>query len=770
MSRSSRSRSVKSWVVGFGQLTLLGFALSSCSRSREEPVGADLVLDLVAEFEQAQVRIPTRTLDLGNPLSWPHLARGWHRDRVPLNKDKTLWGRYSSGDVTEVVFYVGNPGDCQLVFSARQLLGAGSRVDLSINGQPVASQDLSLNLFEYRTPVPGAILNEGLNTLRIENPPASHPRQSSKDVRTVWQSIGFEKPGEPVGDLDTRSPRADFENRLLEIPGGVRIDYFVELPPGSDFLVSRLSEEHGVTLEVEWTLSKDPGDPLRGRLSSRSGGLGLTLTGETPGIGRLSLIARGAETSEHARVVVERPIISIAGSTGDSSGSADSVKDTQEPTELVSTSARTERRPNIVLYMIDTLRADHLGCYGYSRNTSPFIDHFAENAVLFENARAQTSWTRGSVASVLTGLWPQVHGTVGENHVLSPAVTSLAQNLRDTGYKTIAVIANGNVNQSWGFDRGFDEFIYLQYYRPGQLLARSTDVHSAVLQVLDGLDGDTPFFLWVLTIDPHTPYEAPEPFHSRFSDRPRSPGFGSVSHLAELADREDAVSPQIREHLIDLYDAEIAANDDSFGNLMDELEKRNLFDESLFVLVSDHGEEFNEHGGWEHGRTLHAEVLDIPLIIKPPGHKGSVRRSEVTQHVDMAPTILELAGATPLAMTQGRSLVPLFDSDRHLEWAPRALAHLDRHGFVMTSLLDDSWKAIIHRHEDVEAYPRVFRWESDRLEQSDLSLEDPLLDQFLIWKLHQEAMKDRESRFEPGTLNMEDLGKTVEQLRALGYL
>jgi len=726
-------------------------------------------LDLVVEFEHAQVRTPTRTLDLGSSSSWPHLARGWHRDRVPLNPAKTLWGRYTSGDVSEVVFYVAVPGDRELAFAAAHLRHAGARVDLFINDQSVASQILSLSQTEYRAFVPRGILREGLNTLRIDNPPASRPRQGSKDVRTVWQYVLFEIPGELAKDPGFWSPRADSEMHLLEIPAGARIDYFADLPARTDLLVSGLSGMHGATLGIEWTIANAQTASLPDQSSSSAGPL-MSLTGETSETGRLSLIATGEESENRARVVIERPFVGVSEPADDSSDSPDTVNETLMRSEVSSTPTSIERPPNIVLYMIDTLRADHLGCYGYSRNTSPSIDRFAENAILFESAQAQTPWTRASVASVLTGLWPQVHGTVGENHVLSPEVNSLAESLQTVGYRTIAVIANGNVNQSWGFDRGFDRFIYLQNVRPGTLLARSTDVNSTIFEVLDELDGDTPFFIWTLSIDPHTPYEAPEPFHSRLTDRSRTPDIGSVSHLAELANQEEAVPVQTREHLIDLYDAEIAANDHSFGRLMDELVDRGLFDEGLVVLVSDHGEEFNEHGGWEHGRTLHAEVLDIPLIIKPPRHVGAVRRSETAQHVDLAPTILEIAGAHSFSVTQGHSLVPLFDSGRRLEWTSRALAHLDRHGLVMTSLLDDGWKIIIQRHETVDAYPSIFHRESDRQEQFDLSLENPFLDQLLTWRLHQEVMKGSQHRIEPETLEIEELGETKDQLRALGYL
>lgn len=316
------------------------------------------------------------------------------------------------------------------------------------------------------------------------------------------------------------------------------------------------------------------------------------------------------------------------------------------PAEL----APSQKPGLILLYVIDTLRADHLHCYGYPGATSPCLDAFARDAVLFRNARAQASWTKPATATLLTGLDPALHHANDFADLLDPSISTLAERLRGLGYQTRAVVTNPFVSQAFGFDQGFETFHYL----PLGLSAQVTQ------KAVEGL-GSGPQFLYLHTLDPHSPYAPPPEF------RPDSPRRSMEDEdLLELGRQlqqgrlEPARARERIREVMSFYDAEIRSNDRSLGDLLAVLKERGLYDQSLIVVVSDHGEEFYEHGGFGHISSLHRELLHIPLLIKFPGQRwgGTVAEGN-WQQVDVAPTILAELGETQTG--EGRAFHPKLD-------------------------------------------------------------------------------------------------------------
>ncbi len=288
-----------------------------------------------------------------------------------------------------------------------------------------------------------------------------------------------------------------------------------------------------------------------------------------------------------------------------------------------------QRPANVVVYLVDTLRADHVGVYGYSRDTTPRLDAFARDAVVYEDAYSTTSWTRPAVASLLSGRSSAAHAAVSRSSALAPGVPLLGEWLREDGYHTAAVVTNPNVLPVWGFDRGFDDFYDVD---SASRSARADRVNEVVFAHL-GEAPRRPFFLYVHTRDPHGPYEPPPPY-----DRMFAPG-------------GDPPRPS------DAYDGEIRFNDEHFGVLIDRLRELGLYDDTLVVFTSDHGEELGERGRIGHGSSLFQEQLRIPLIVKYPGSAGAgTRVSQVVSLLDIAPTVLAVAGcARPLDL-EGRDL------------------------------------------------------------------------------------------------------------------
>jgi len=331
-------------------------------------------------------------------------------------------------------------------------------------------------------------------------------------------------------------------------------------------------------------------------------------------------------------------------------------------------------RPNVLLYVIDTLRADELGAYARSAHT-PVMDRLASEGLVLEQALAHSSWTRSSMASILTGRLPARHGTEGRDDRLParhgtegrddrlPALATLAELLGAAGYASVFVNANPNAAAFFGFDRGFDRVIELHgRSRPGrvqgdELVARSEEITARALEWL--ASAPRPFLLVALSVDPHYPY------------RRSSPAAGTLS----------------AEGLRRMYRQEIAANDASLGELLRGLGPE--LDDTLVVLTSDHGEEFLEHGSFGHGRSLYEEVLRVPLILRYPRRIPAGRRAApAATHVDLVPTILEVAGVEPPAELDGASL--LGDP----EGARPALASLDLDGVRLRSARLGPWKLI----------------------------------------------------------------------------
>jgi arylsulfatase A-like enzyme len=296
-------------------------------------------------------------------------------------------------------------------------------------------------------------------------------------------------------------------------------------------------------------------------------------------------------------------------------------------------------RPNILLISIDTLRPDHLGCYGYSRPTSPQIDALARSGIVFEQAFTPTTWTLPAHASMLSGVTPYRHGAVVGNSKIASAVPMLAEKLKASGYWTSGLVSGPYVGVRFGFDRGFDAFV-----ERSKNDERELDVYQPlVLNAVDALE--PPFFLFVRYFNVHSPF-SPEPRFNRFL---REAGEALAIETADLrllrqdlAAGRATVSPRERDRLVDLYDGEILTADFYVDELLRRV--RAKFPDTIVILTSDHGEEFLEHGNVLHGFTLFDEVLRVPLIVAGPGVPEGQRSSALVSLVDITPTILDLAG------------------------------------------------------------------------------------------------------------------------------
>jgi arylsulfatase A-like enzyme len=338
------------------------------------------------------------------------------------------------------------------------------------------------------------------------------------------------------------------------------------------------------------------------------------------------------------------------------------------PGRLATPSTASVHSPRlVVLVTIDALRADHLGAYGYPRPTSPHIDAFARESILVEDAIAQAPYTKASIASLMTGLYPTSHktfttaativdtmdGTVdgarGAADVLPESVTTLAESLKARGYATVALTTNPFLIRDFGFAQGFDrfEFIAAEGFAPAE------DVLEQAMSLIDRQA--QPLFLWLHLMEPHSPYSPAARFERELPrlvpPRPIPDDFAIPDYLAPGGSRDARFYET-------MYDREIRNVDAAFGTFVELLREKPVWPDTVLVLTADHGEEFFEHGGLEHNRTLHDELVRVPLILRIPGLEPR-RVFGQAQLVDVMPTLVALAGGYPARAIHGRDLQPM---------------------------------------------------------------------------------------------------------------
>ena len=338
----------------------------------------------------------------------------------------------------------------------------------------------------------------------------------------------------------------------------------------------------------------------------------------------------------------------------------------QSPTpEHISQARQT---PPIILITVDALRADHLKCYGYSKNTSPNIDQFAQDSLLFENCFSHAPETRPSFASILSGFLP--HETkINESVQLPPAVETLAETLQKQGYKTAAVISNYLLLKGEGFEQGFmiydDTMDQRELIRnwPERIAQHTTD---RAVELIEQFHKDR-LFMWIHYQDPHGPYTPPQPFADQFQNPDQKPrnlevntsskgsllafsGCGGIPSYQQLGDHRDFY------YYLSQYDAEIRYQDEHFKRLIDALKQFGLYDSALIIFSADHGEGMGEHNYFfAHGEYLYRNQVHVPLIIKY-GSELTGRRTDFVQHLDILPTILNVLGLKVDPRFRGRDL------------------------------------------------------------------------------------------------------------------
>lgn len=548
------------------------------------------------------------------------------------------WGVWGTDEATQVLFLLDKAGaESTLDFVIRARAADPKRaqdVSLLLNGESFGDFTADADWQDHRLPIPAGRLQPGENVLELRYSYNVAPTEDDHRRRALaFEGLGLV----PTGEDPVWGPgfRVDTDRDALLMAASGTYTVLVEVPENAKALILEPSPtgraeqtlRAGIlTLDgTEEVLFDGPavGEEVRLPLDGHQGRR-VVFFFEAKGGGRLAL--------GQPRLVLGKPA-------------------SNETRETPTQPAQTQEKPNVVILVLDAARADHFSTYGYKRETSPEIDAIAAESLVFEQVIAECSYTMCSMPSLLAGLSFPDHGLVERPLALRDDVVTLAEALKENGYNAFGATANPNSSQITGLDQGFDNM--LQDWNPDPLR-----ITRFALRRLRQGQIEPPLFMMLHFVPPHEPY-APRPRHDIFGD-PNYDGFVTGDRLETQAiyDRLVEVNDEDLAEIVALYDGNLRAGDEAVGRIIRFFKTSGLWDNTFFVITSDHGEAFMEHGEIGHNRNVFEEMMWVPLIIKPP--KGTdlsgVDTKRLATLADVVTTIYNHLGIEPPQTVRGNDL------------------------------------------------------------------------------------------------------------------
>ena len=540
--------------------------------------------------------------------------------------------------------YLPLEADAPMQLRLRAKAYANTALIAYVNGKTAGEARVSKadGFHEIVIPIRSGLLRVGENAVMLRATKTAPVRGKSRSLAVDWVSFEpqtTEAPAESRAPLAFETIDAGEGRSALVLPPGARLDWFVEVPVGGTLELAAASPSGSSELMVDVKTDAS-------RVGIRPAVKGSWKDVELP-IGRLG--------GQIARVRLSNE--------GSSDVALADVRVLRPATEVVSID---EPARNVVVLLIDTLRASKLQTY-YPKSgvKTPAIDEFASEGALFERAQSPENWTKPSVASVLTSLHPASHKTKQDASKLPRSALMLSEVYKEAGFKTASFIANGYVSNAFGFDQGWDH--YTNYIRE----QRNTNASNVFGEAQGWIEKnkDKRFFVYIQTIDPHVPYDPPDKFLKMYDAKPYN---GQVknrrTHLmldeAKKNPKKYKFTARDKERIEALHDGEISYHDAYFGRFLSKLRELGLEENTIVVVTSDHGEEFQEHGSWGHGHSVYQELLGVPLMFRWPGViPADLRVGPVVSTMDIGPTVLEATGVAIPSRFEGRSLLGFMRGD-----------------------------------------------------------------------------------------------------------
>jgi arylsulfatase len=780
--------------------------LAACSE--KEGIRKGLCFDFLSHLGEAKIEVQGRPMPalqlLGRSQPWtekdllfcPALQKAVIRfEEVPLGRNASLSVGYGLRPGAPDIRMVASQETVQ--FSV-EILAGGQRIDLMSQSVNLSRLEAG-KIIEERLAVPNLPASTGTFIFRSDGTP------NSVLSRPCWYGPVLRSEGREALEAETRATYNRTECMILDgtqpqgsgVGHSFRGDFdeedgtflpredgrllFQRVPSTSTFLVEAPREcllrfgaavisEKRMKGKVRFQVIVDGKEEFTETLP-------IAFKGQP----RRSLIPLSLPAAKRVKIEFHSAFFGMADDWDDSEVTALWIHPVIE-TEVAVARKRRGTGPNILLLVVDALRSDHLSCHGFERETSPRLDAIAKEGILFENAWSQSSWTIPATATLFTGQYSYTHGLYDAYHwYLVPGIATITQSMLKAGFSTAAFVSNRLISEDNNFSKGFEHFHETPFATAAQL-------HRSFFNWLDE-HGDERFFAYVHYMEPHLPYAAPGKALNRFgqsytAEFEARPGASEAilnileMHLKELGHPERPLDVLGEEHLKlleeleNLYDSEIAYWDEQFGLLVDALKSRGLYEDTLIVVTSDHGEEFLDHGMLRHGQSLYDELLQVPLIFLNTGRPAE-RRSDPVGLIDVAPTLLALVGLkTPAARSSGAAMhegADLFGMPLEREFLHAETAHgLRRIGapemIVLRAAFSEAWKGILNVDDRrLALFDRV----ADPDEMEDIAMKEANRTREMMGRIAEWVRACRAQA--PYNLSLFD-ASAMEKLRQMGYV
>lgn len=561
---------------------------------------------------------------------------GWGSDAVVDDESVSRFGRMG-----RIYLPIAERKELRIRLKVR---GVGTeQLLVFMNGTDIGAQAVPRGQFtELMIDVPAEHVRPGENYLLLRSTETRRIEEEAVSFEVAWLQLlpaTGEAPALPR-PLRQRTDIAGTSRDALVLPAPGRLSWYLEVPEDGRLHLQGAALGGGVSLKI--TATPEGGEQTElhtGDLGAAPAAIEANLGSLAGKVVRLQLEATGSGRAALLAPQILTPAV-------------------EEPA-LGSSSAPHAR--NVIVLTVDTLRASKLRPYNRrSRVRTPAFDAFAAQSTLFERAQTPENWTKPSVASILTSLFPATHGAKNDASRLPQSVTTLAEIYQEADFETASFLANGYVSRAFGFDQGWDH--YTNYIRE----RKNTNASNVFGEAADWIEEhkDEPFFVYIQTIDPHVPYDPPSDYLRMYDARGDYDGQVQNRRTHLLLEDAKRRPPRVTfsdsdvERLTALHDGEISYHDQHFGEFLEKLDEWGLDENTVVVVTSDHGEEFNEHGSWGHGHSIFQELLHVPLVVRYPGVGEARRVPQVVSTMGIAPTVLEATGIDVPDEFEGNSLMP----------------------------------------------------------------------------------------------------------------